>query len=77
MSLRLVLDNRLDSLAVATDGARRVTAPFPVQIRGGKAVVDARKGQRYSLLVDGKRVIDVVSRGQDTVACWDQEEERP
>jgi len=61
---------------VATVGARRVTAPFPVQIRGGKAIVDARAGQRYSLLVDGKRVIDVLSQGRDEITCWDDQRKR-
>ena len=68
VSLRLVLDGQLDSLAVATDGRHRVVAPFPVTLRDGKAQVEARAGVKYQILVDGERIIDVTSRGQDVVA---------
>jgi len=57
-SLRMVLDGQLDSLCLAVDGPRRVAAPFPVTIRDGKAHLQAPKGLKYQVLVNG-RVVDV------------------
>lgn len=54
------------SLAVAPDGTR-VVAPFPVRVEGGVAVVSAHDGVRYQVVVDGDRVLDVGSRGEDRV----------
>jgi len=68
VSLRLVLDGRLDSLSVAADDEHRVVAPFPVTLRDGKAHVEARAGVKYQVLVDGERIVDVESRGEDVVA---------
>lgn len=67
VSLRLVLEGKLDALAVAIAEGRRVVAPFPVTIRGGKAHVRAKEGVTYQLLVDGSRVVHVRSRGEDVV----------
>lgn len=66
VSLRLVLDGRLDSLAVAIEGKHRVVAPFPVRIERGQAVVEAQKGLRYQILVNG-RPVEVPSQGVDRV----------
>lgn len=68
VSLRLVLDGRLDSLSVASDGKHRVVAPFPVTLSGGEAHVEGRSGVSYQVLVDGERIIDVASQGNDVVA---------
>ncbi|MCX7825546.1 MAG: hypothetical protein N2689_08295 [Verrucomicrobiae bacterium] len=65
VSLRLVLDGKLDSLAVACDGRHRVVAPFPVTLRDGKARIAARAGVRYEVVVDGARVVPIASRGTD------------
>ncbi|MBM4033802.1 MAG: hypothetical protein FJ291_18745 [Planctomycetes bacterium] len=67
VSLRLVLDGQLDSLALATDGKRRVLAPFPVELRDGKAHVKAAKGVAYQILIDGHRIRDIQSEGTDIV----------
>ncbi len=67
VSLRLVLDGELDSLAVAADGGHRVAAPFPVTIGQGQAHVRARAGTKYQVLVDGRRIVEVDSRGEDVV----------
>lgn len=67
VSLRLVLEGRLDALAVAAADGRRVVAPFPVTIRSGKAHVRAKENVAYQVLVDGQRVVDVRSRGEDVV----------
>ncbi|MFA5193684.1 MAG: hypothetical protein WC740_23490 [Verrucomicrobiia bacterium] len=67
VSLRLVLEEKLDALAVAIGGGHRVVSPFPVTIRDGKARIRAREGVGYQVLVDGQRVVDVRSRGEDIV----------
>ena len=61
------LDGQLDSLAVAADGDHRVVAPFPVTLRDGKAHVQAAAGVKYQVLIDGRRVVDVVGQGTDKV----------
>lgn len=67
VSLRLALDGRVDSLAVAVDGNRRAVAPFPVSIKDGKIRVQGRRGVKYQILVDGAKVIDVDSQGEDVL----------
>ena len=68
VSLRLRLRGELDSLSVAADHSHRVAAPFKVKIRNGNAYIDAIEGTRYQVLVDGERVIDVVSKGKDVIS---------
>jgi hypothetical protein len=68
VSLRMVLDGQLDSLAVASDSRHRVVAPFPVTLRDGKAVIDGQQGVKYQVLIDGERILDVVSQGEDVVS---------
>jgi hypothetical protein len=67
VSLRLILDGELDSLAVATDDKHRVVSPFPTELREGKAHIRAKKGLTYQILVDGERVMDIQSEGEDVV----------
>lgn len=67
VSLRLILDGRVDSLAVATDGKHRVAAPFHVLIEDGKAHIQGKAGLTYQILVDGTRILDVQSKGLDVV----------
>ena len=67
VSLRLALDGEVDSLAVTADGPHRVVSPFPVRIEGGKALVKARPGVKYQVLIDGARIVDVESQGEDAV----------
>jgi hypothetical protein len=68
VSLRLVLDGKLDSLAVASDGEHRVVAPFPLTLENGRAHIRASKGVSYQIIVDGKRVVTIESIGDDVVA---------
>lgn len=68
VSLEMALDGRVDHLSVAADGKHRVVAPFPVTIRDGAAHVVGRAGVKYQVVVDGQRVVDVESKGQDVVA---------
>jgi hypothetical protein len=67
VSLRLALEGEADSLAVAADARHRVAAPFPVAIEGASAVIRARRGQAYQVLIDGTRIVDVKSEGTDSV----------
>jgi hypothetical protein len=67
VSLRLVLEGKLDALAVAARDGHRVVAPFPVTIRDGKAHVTARADVNYEVLADGSRVMPVASRGNDVL----------
>jgi hypothetical protein len=67
VNLRLLLDGKLDSLAVAAAGPHRIVAPHPIAIRDGRAVIRAQEGTAYQVLVDGHRVVNVQSRGVDTV----------
>jgi hypothetical protein len=67
VSLRLLLDGQVDSLAVAANDRHRVAAPFPVELRGGQAHVQGKKGTTYQILVDGERIIDVQSKGADVI----------
>lgn len=67
VSLRLLVAGKLDGLAVAADEQHRVAAPFPVKIRDGAAHTDARAGVKYQVLIDGTRIVDVTSHGQDRI----------
>jgi hypothetical protein len=67
VSLRLRIEGRLDALGRAADGRHTVVAPFPVAIRDGKAYVQAKAGVNYQVLIDGQRIVDVKSAGEDTV----------
>ena len=66
-SLRMALAGETDALATAVsgDGKHHVVAPFPVTIAGGAAVVRAPKGVKYQVIVDGKRIVEVTSKGTD------------
>ncbi|HID23100.1 MAG TPA: hypothetical protein EYP14_11960 [Planctomycetaceae bacterium] len=67
VSLRLMLEGDLDSLAVARVGDHRLVAPFPIEVRDGRPVVHARRGLRYQVLLDGERVLSVESDGEDSL----------
>jgi hypothetical protein len=67
VSLRLALEGKLDSLAVASGSGHRVVAPFPVSIRDGQAHVEAREGVAYEVVVDGERIVEVKSRGKGMI----------
>jgi len=68
VSLDRAIRGEIHRPVVATGEGRRVVSPFPVRIEEGKAVVEGRPGIRYQLLVDGSRVIDVLSQGRDFVS---------
>jgi hypothetical protein len=67
VSLRLALEGKLDSLAVATADGHRIVAPFPVTIGDGQARIQARAGVAYQVVVDGQRIVQVQSRGDDSI----------
>ena len=68
-SLRLAVQGRVDSLAVAVSPGRRhrVVGPFPMSVENGKVIVTAPPGQAYQLVLDGRKVIDVKSTGRDVI----------
>lgn len=63
----MVLDGRLDFLSVAGDGPHRIAAPFPVTIRDGKAQIQAKAGVKYQVIIDGRKIVDLESQGEDIV----------
>jgi hypothetical protein len=67
VSLRRALEGKVDSLSVAVDETHRVAAPFKVSLSGDNAVIDGREGIQYQLLIDGQRIVDVRSKGRDTI----------
>jgi len=67
VSLRLAVEGKLDSLAVAAAAGHRVVAPFPVAIRDGQALIQARAGLAYQVVMDGERIVEVQSRGEDSI----------
>jgi len=67
VALRRMLDGKLDALAVASDAAHRVVAPYPVKIEANQAVVEGVAGQRYEVVIDGQRVVPVTSTGTDRI----------
>ena len=67
VSLLLAREGKLDSLAVATGSGHRVLSPFPVTISDGHAHIEARDGIKYQVVVDGERIVQVTSRGADSI----------
>lgn len=67
VSLRMALDGEVDFLSVAVEGKHRVAAPFPVNIRNGQAHIRAKAGLTYQVLINGRRIVDVTSQGDDVV----------
>jgi hypothetical protein len=68
VSLRLVLERKLDSIACAVAEGHRVIAPFPVEILSGKAKIEGRQGVAYQVVIDGERIVEVNSKGVDEIA---------
>jgi hypothetical protein len=67
VSLRLVLEGKLDAIAVAADEIHRVAAPFSVKLEGDQAVIDGTAGVTYQVIIDGRRIVGVRSKGRDVV----------
>ncbi len=67
VSLDRALRGELERVAVAIHGSRRVVAPFPVEIRDGQAIVRGKPGLKYQVIIDGSRIVDVESTGEDRI----------
>ena len=67
ISLQLALDGKVDSLSIAADAGRRIVSPLPVTIAGGKARIQGKEGLTYQVIVDGKRVVTIESKGLDEI----------
>ena len=68
VSLRLAVDGCIDSLSTASDGDRRVVAPYPALLRDGQAHIEGRQGVKYQVLIDGTKIVDVTSVGNDVIS---------
>jgi hypothetical protein len=68
VSLRLRLEGEVDALGCASANGHRVVAPFPVSLKGDRAVIQGRAGVSYQAVVDGRRVVDIKSRGTDEIS---------
>lgn len=67
VSLRLAVEGRVDSLAVAEAGGHRVVGPFPLEVVDGKVISHGREGQDYQVVIDGQQVVDIQSSGRDVI----------
>lgn len=67
VSLDRAIRREIHRPVVAVASGRRVVAPFPVKIEADQAVITARPGVRYQVVVDGHRVVDVNSVGTDVI----------
>jgi len=68
VSLRLQIAGLPEDLSVGVDEKHRVVSPYPVALEGGMARISARKGLRYQVLIDGTRIVDVESQGEDVIS---------
>ncbi len=57
VSLRLQLQGRLDDLDVAAFQGHRLVAPFPMEVRHDRVVIQPTTKTDYEIVVDGERVI--------------------
>ena len=67
VSLRLALEGKVDAISVAADEIHRVAAPFPVRIVGDQAFIDSERGVTYQVIIDGRRIVGVRSKGRDVI----------
>jgi hypothetical protein len=67
VSLQLALAGKVDSLSVAADAKHRIVAPFPVTIAKGKARIRGKKGLTYQVIIDGRRIVTIESKGIDEI----------
>jgi hypothetical protein len=67
VSLQMALDREVDFLGVAADGRHRVAAPFPVVLGDDSATIHGRPGVAYQVIVDGARIVEVKSHGEDVI----------
>ena len=51
---------------VARDGKNVITAPFPVKIKNGKAVINAKKGLDYQIIIN-RKIKNIKSKGKDVI----------
>lgn len=66
--LRSAIKGRPHRLAVAIGDNHRVVAPFPVKIEGNEAVIQARAGVSYQIVIDGEQIKTIASQGEDRIS---------
>jgi hypothetical protein len=78
IALRLAVEGSVAGLTAAAtgdgsaassppSGKGRICGPWPMTVRDGNAVVRAKAGTTYQLVVDGRRVVTIQSKGEDVV----------
>ena len=64
VSLRLRLDGKLDSLAVARGNGHVAVGPYPMRFQGSKLIVEGEEGVKYQVVLDGEQVFEMKGRGE-------------
>lgn len=67
VSLREQMAGRHDGVSVLVVDGHRIAAPFPLKREGDRVAIEGRAGLRYQVVVDGRRVIEIESKGRDEV----------
>jgi hypothetical protein len=67
ISLDRAIRGEPENLYVASAGSSRVLAPFRVTIEQQNAHISAVAGLKYQIVLNGTRVIDITSKGEDVV----------
>lgn len=65
--LRLKLDDKMLSLYSARNGNNVATTVFPISKEGDNFIITAKKGVNYQVLLNGNKIIDIESKGIDTI----------
>jgi hypothetical protein len=67
IALRLAVEGSVPGLTAAAtpDGKVRVCGPWPMTVRDGNAIVRAKTSTTYQLVVAGRRVMTIQSKGED------------
>jgi len=68
IGLRERINGNLDALAVAQTDKHLVVSPYPVKIEGDSAIITAKAGTKYQIIINGKRLVNVESFGEDEVS---------
>ncbi|MCS7237131.1 MAG: hypothetical protein NZ899_02530 [Thermoguttaceae bacterium] len=77
VSLDRAIRGEIHRPVVATGDGHRVVAPFPVRVEAGTAVVRSTPGIRYQIVIDGRRIVDVVGTGRDTIPLGETKTPQP
>lgn len=65
--LRRMIDGRPTNVSVADVAGRRVVSPYPVEVNGNQATITAKAGVQYDVMIDGKEIRTIESKGKDVL----------